>query len=326
MKHIVWGARTDTWGISGPTFELCYLTLIGLVWVSVILARRWLSTHARYRGEPLDQHPYLVAYLHDQTELTLLAALSALRVAGLVSTKGGKIVAHDSDTTTDRHPLERAILEELARSPAGRVELQRRARVRAVFTKLRGWLQREGLFALDVNRGRARWCALATVPVVALGVVRLADGVNAHKPVLFLLLSIMAAVILGIVLWSWEERRLHPLRDIELTRLRHTHAYLGPDYHPSWTAYGPQAAALAVALFGAAALWQADPEFAFSLGAPRVTRYRKWVSSNRVRVRAGGRSGGYGAGRTAGIGTSGCGGGSSWSAGGGDSGFSGCGG
>ncbi|MDG4826789.1 TIGR04222 domain-containing membrane protein [Asanoa sp. WMMD1127] len=47
-----------------------------------------------------------------------------------------------------------------------------------------------------------------------------------------------------------------------LDRLRREHAYLAPSQTPSYATYGPAGAALAVALFGLAALVHLDPAFA----------------------------------------------------------------
>jgi hypothetical protein len=44
--------------------------------------------------------------------------------------------------------------------------------------------------------------------------------------------------------------------------MRRSSKHLRPDSSPSWSTYGPGAAALGVGLFGTAAIWAADPAFA----------------------------------------------------------------
>ncbi|GIG92173.1 hypothetical protein [Plantactinospora endophytica] len=53
-----------------------------------------------------------------------------------------------------------------------------------------------------------------------------------------------------------------------LGRLRNAHRHLGPQSNPAWPVYGPHGAAVAVALFGQNAIWQADPQLARALGLP----------------------------------------------------------
>ncbi|WP_159079110.1 hypothetical protein [Plantactinospora sp. BC1] len=56
-----------------------------------------------------------------------------------------------------------------------------------------------------------------------------------------------------------------------VARLRNAQQHLAPSLDPAWTVYGPNGAALAVALFGPGAIWQADPRLARALGLPIPT-------------------------------------------------------
>ena len=67
--------------------------------------------------------------------------------------------------------------------------------------------------------------------------------------------------------------RSTPAGDAVLAAATRRWGFLKPSQRPAFTTYGPDAAALSVALFGGAALWWLDPEFAerFRVGGSRVT-------------------------------------------------------
>lgn len=55
-----------------------------------------------------------------------------------------------------------------------------------------------------------------------------------------------------------------------LDRLRAEQHELAPAMSPDWTVHGPQGAALAVGVFGTAAVWASAPALAAELGLPRT--------------------------------------------------------
>lgn len=67
--------------------------------------------------------------------------------------------------------------------------------------------------------------------------------------------------------------RSTPAGDAVLAAATRRWGFLKPSQRPAFTTYGPDAAALSVALFGGAALWWLDPEFAerFRVGGSRAT-------------------------------------------------------
>jgi hypothetical protein len=82
----VLAATGDTWGISGPTFLGLYAALAVLAVIATVLARRSL---ARSPAPAVRlNNPDDVAYLHGGAELTVLTALSAMYVAGLIAASG----------------------------------------------------------------------------------------------------------------------------------------------------------------------------------------------------------------------------------------------
>ncbi|WP_018349635.1 TIGR04222 domain-containing membrane protein [Longispora albida] len=103
-----------------------------------------------------------------------------------------------------------------------------------------------------------------------------------------------------------------------LNDLRRSNRHLHPASAPSWTVYGYSGAAMSAALFGAAAIWAADHEFADELGLPSA----KAAGYNSGMYSGGGCGGSSGS--ACGSGSSSCSGGSGSSCGGGGGG--GCGG
>jgi hypothetical protein len=73
---------------------------------------------------------------------------------------------------------------------------------------------------------------------------------------------------------------------------------------PHWRVYGPEAAALGIAVFGASALWAADPALAKDLGARQMLS----AGDSGGGSWSGGTAGGGGCGAGSGCGGGGCGG------------------
>ena len=121
-------------------------------------------------------------------------------------------------------------------------------------------------------RARARRGGWLMAIITLVGLARLATGLANGKPVGFLvavdLVAIVAtALLLRVPTLSSAGRRA-------LASQRRTNAHLAPKQSPAWSTYGPQGAAMGVALFGAAALWQADPVFSAAAGLSRQVRRR----------------------------------------------------
>jgi len=264
----VLAATGDTWGISGPTFLGLYAALaVGAV-IATVLARRSLvrSPASAVRLNNPDD----VAYLHAGAELTVLTALSAMYVAGRISSASGRQrVQAVGAPGPDAGELQRAI-HLSAQEPVPRGKLPDAPPVTDALRHIERRLIDAGLLVSAEQRKRIRRTAWMLWAVVAFGAIRAIAGYNAGKPI-GLLLALLAVVVVGAVVLSLTAPRRTNRGNAELTRLRSAHASLSPKLRPRWQVYGPEGAAWGVAVFGTSALWAADPALARELGTSQAS-------------------------------------------------------
>jgi uncharacterized protein (TIGR04222 family) len=263
-------ATSDTWGISGPTFLGLYLGLIVIAVAATVLARRRLARSATMTPvTPLDSHPDDVAYLHGGPELAVLTALTAMYLDGRITTSGQRRVRAVGSVGSRASELERAI-HRSAHQPVLRTALPGEPSVREALVRVERRLSEAGLLLTAEQRRRIRQAGWMLWVVVAVGVLRAVAGGTAGRSIGFLLVMTVAVAV-GAVVVSCTAPRRTDRGDTELTRLRSTHAGLAPQLRPDRQVYGATGAALGVAVFGASALWAADPAFATELGTQRPT-------------------------------------------------------
>lgn len=265
---MVTAAAPDTWGITGPDFLLGYAGLAVLA-TGYCLVRRRALTAGPERPPVTDWsgRPHDLAYLNGGADLAVYSALSAMHLRGTVVSERGRVSAVG---TLDRRPddLERAI----HRGTAKTVHRNRLPGQHAVCTALAAAHKRlvaDGLLLSDGQRARIRRGGLAMVAVAALGLVRLLAGVAEAKPVGYLVAVLAGVVVVAVGLLVMAPRRTR-LGTATLARLRSEEHLLSPSLKPDWTVHGPEAAALAVGLFGMSALWASDPAFAEELAVARA--------------------------------------------------------
>lgn len=261
----------DTWGLSDPTFLGIYLVLACCLLIAALVARRVLRSRgpATYQdgllGSDGQDGPFLAAYLAGGPKLALLAALCSLRVAGLVRGRNRRCERVDAPLPERLSELERAVLAAAGASPTRDGLLASRPVVEAL-NQLRDELVRRCLLVDHRARARYRRWGFAMLAVLVLGVVRLVAGASESKPVGYLAFSLALVAVVTALLWAITPERTG-FGERELTRLRTEHHHLSPSMRPDWAANGAMAAALAVGMFGAGALWAADPAFAEEVGA-----------------------------------------------------------
>jgi uncharacterized protein (TIGR04222 family) len=196
------------------------------------------------------------------------AAVARLRVAGLLTydTARGTLVARRGAATHDGTPLSAAVLAAVADGVPKDV-LTRDARVRAA---LRGLFANLGLRSL---RARGNWYQTglpaghfhgAGWPAFLFSLVGFAwVFVPPHR-----WSTNVPTVAVALVLAGWsahlsdDRKNLPTIGRRAFDRVKERNAHLDPAMSPALATYGPAAAALAVGLFGMAALRATDPALA----------------------------------------------------------------
>ena len=326
MNH---GVSTDTWGISGRTFLLWYCVVVAIVFAVVLLARRAMrrrvATQDESHGVPDD--PYLIAYLNGGAHLAVLSALASLHADGLVTSLRGRCTQLKLRTKASikhRPALDRKVFDELLQ-PRSVEALVSEPPVTKALYRLHAELTERYLLLSESDMRFCRRLGYLPLALCALGVVRLFTGMFALKPIGYLVLVLLPVIIGTVLLFGLAPAQHTNSGEHELDRLKTRYAHLNPTMNPDWTAHGSNAAALCVAVSGAAALKAAAPIFASDLF---TSNYR---SANRRRSPLGGAGqtgSSYLAGGFSGFSGAGCGGGSGCAGGGGSScgGGGGCGG
>ncbi|MTE14719.1 TIGR04222 domain-containing membrane protein [Nocardia aurantiaca] len=252
-------AATDTWGISGPAF-LQFYAIAALVAVIFGFARRtsvlrtidpaWLP------AGPL--RPSETAMLVDDKR-PVLAGLAQLRGHQIIDSTATPVRTPSDTEQRNLDPISGTLYAHLLGSPRRRIPDMVAATGSAV-SNLREKLTGEG-YLLGEKQRKALWTArIPLLGLLLLGLVRVFAGLSAHHPVGFL---IVAMIVLAVL--SWAVGRPSRLTRRGRDALAAAHAgnrHLRPANSPAYAAYGPDSAALAVALFGGLVLWTLDPALA----------------------------------------------------------------
>jgi uncharacterized protein (TIGR04222 family) len=293
-------ASGATWGISGPSFVGLYALLVLLVTVGLVVRQRGLRRRPA-PGGPVRLHPYELAYLKGGARLAAEAVLVGLRAADVLKPGPRKKTVQLTGRT---RPAGSTGVDQAAISLAASVGSYDRLRSELVHrpevAELRRRLEVAGLMHPERTAAAHLFTAwLLWLAVLGLGVARLVVGMSRGKPVAFLVvLLVVAAVCAVVTLRGQRGRTAAGYRLLEAARREGG----GPQEAASKGAarFGPMGASYSVALYGAAALWASDPQFAAAIGASRYSGAGGGSG-------AGGYSGGYGSGCSGG--SSGCGGG-----------------
>jgi uncharacterized protein (TIGR04222 family) len=220
-----------------------------------------------------DLTPVQLGYLRNGSGPAVAAALAGLRMRGLVGAETGRgaraVPAEGSAAIDPFHREIRALVE--TDEGLGVSDLGRRMK-----PQLRA-LERE-LIACGLHTPRAhRWLmgVAATPPaLVAIGgfafqmVTRSGAGIG-----WFWVFWAECAALVLMCFVVLDVPRSTPVGDAVLSAATRRWGFLKPSQRPAFATYGPDAAALSVALFGGAALWWLDPAFAerFRVGGSQAT-------------------------------------------------------
>ncbi|MGW0160048.1 TIGR04222 domain-containing membrane protein [Mycobacterium sp. NPDC003323] len=243
---------------TGPTYAIlgaaAATTVFAVVWRHLPVSRPPAKAGALSATE--------LAYLRSDAA-PVVAALAALRAGGRITTDGrvdpSVPAGPDTDWFTER------VFRRVAAEPG--------CTVRHLIIASRGDLPvlekalcARGLMRPAAERTRIRLGALPTLVAVLLGIgfcvhqlTQLPARESGKTWVPVIILATFAAVVLP-ALFS-VDRRTRAGRKL-LKGQQRKQEFLRPARRPAFATYGPAAAATSVALFGTAALWLVDPDYA----------------------------------------------------------------
>lgn len=277
-------APGDTWGISGPTF-LAAFAAAAVILVAIALVNRHAALRFPHQAATRLPTAGEIALLQGGPTRALHASLGALRAAGAIELEPGQRL-----TVTGPAPIRLARLDQAVYDAAHRrvtmSELPGDMRVASALAELHADAERSG-WLLDASQRRlARLGGVALIGIAVIGFVRTAAGIASDKPVLGIAALSIATLAVGVILCRVP--RHTPAWRTAVAEVRNRNRHLDPSRHPAWSTYGQTGAAMGVALFGASALWAADPAFAQRAGLAHMRAHTAASSS------AGGSCGGGG--------------------------------
>jgi len=295
-----------TWGISDPTFLWIYAglaataaLLAGLRWQHALGPRTGGTEHAE-----LDQTR--LALLNGGPQLAITTVAVKLHQDGVLRAgeKPGTLVAAGR-LAPGADALESAVLQAVERTPGIKTSaLRRDLRDSEAVTSLTARLADVGLLMKHETIMGLRRLSLLGVGLVVLGAARIEAG--AGNDALVGELTVMALAVGFATFLFW-----HRLRRVGTTaRGQALIAQRRRQGKTLSTSAGAAEIPMAVALFGGATLWTADPAIASTLGVPREGSWGSGGSGNGGGSGSGGcGGGGWGDGGGGGGGGGGCGGG-----------------
>ncbi|MGH8898893.1 MAG: TIGR04222 domain-containing membrane protein [Egibacteraceae bacterium] len=252
----------DTWGISGPTFLVIYGGLLAVTTMVVLIGRR---RRLAVPGEPAGQpalDTYDLAILNGGDELAVVTALANLREAGVVTVEEGQLKA-TQPLPRGAHPVEQGVYQALDEASSTRLRsVQALAARHPALMAVRERLVHHGLLNLSSQTRSVRRLALWFLPVLTLGIARLAAGIANGKPVGYLLVLLALTVVLSL----WAAGR--PARQTPSGRR------LLEQAHKAGALDGLTLGGLGgtIALLGLGQLWSSDAELADALGVRGETQ------------------------------------------------------
>jgi uncharacterized protein (TIGR04222 family) len=255
-------AMGDTWGISGPTFLRAYLVVGAIVLIGTLVLRRHVFGGASASGSV---SPEQAAYLNGGRRLAVYAALGGLRTAGAIDLDGSRRLRQAGPMPAGSTALDQAVYNAVGQRPR---DLVGDRWVADALQRIRYDLERAGLLTTVDKRRAASAGPLVLLALFAVGVARLVAGIANDKPVGYLVLTLIVLGVVTAVLLIRRPTRTRAGNEV-LQALRASNRHLAPSQYPAWSTYGPDRAAMGVALYGTGALWAADPAFASAANVRR---------------------------------------------------------
>jgi uncharacterized protein (TIGR04222 family) len=214
--------------------------------------------------------PVQLGYLRNGHGPAVVAALAGLRMRGLVCAEtepGAPAALGARSAVLDPFLTEvRALVESDGDLGVTGLAGRMKPRLRA--------LERE-LIAHGLHTSRAhRWMMrVAATPAVLVVMGGFPFQMAARSGAGIGWFWVECAALVLVCVFTLQVPRSTPAGDAVLAAATQRWDFLKPSRRPAFATYGPDAAALSEALFGGAALWSRDPEFAerFRVGGSRAT-------------------------------------------------------
>jgi uncharacterized protein (TIGR04222 family) len=278
----------------GPEFLVLYFTLLIIAVVAAVLLRlrlRGPGDALRAEQIPPDLHPLEVAYLVGGSKAVTDSAIAMLVQRGSLAVQGNKLVA-SSLAPQDVTPLEDAVYRAVAKkktvAKVGPVRKSVKDLTRSAISRL----QQLGLVPTDEQAASARKIpALLLVALLALGVAKIAVGIDRNRPVEVLVFLCAITFVFAVLFLVIRPRRTGR-GALLLERLKERHAALRTT---------------ARSAAGSAQLTPADATLAFALFGPAIFAAGPMHDLNRALQPPS--SGGTGCGSASSCGSGSCGGG-----------------
>ncbi len=300
-------AQGETWGISGSDFLLVYVGAAAVFLVVAVVARLSVTRSNQGAAPGRLPTPAEVAFLLGGRAQAAYSSLASLRTAAVIGVGAERGLTVTGPVPAGANRLDLAVYAAAQRDVRAR-DLPDHGEVQSAVAEIRDTVERAGWLPESSIRTRARLGAFLLLGLTAFGVVRIVAGAMNERNVGYLIALCVITLALGLSLLRVPRLTRSGRRAVKETQARNLH--LAPAHAPSWKTYGRDSAAMAVALYGTAALWVADPGFAAEADV------RRMATSGGASGSSGGDGGGGGGG------DGGCGGGD----GGGGCGGGGCGG
>lgn len=250
-----------------PSILTVLFSVIGVAaWVTTAVVRGKVVRSSGRELGALAESPEHVALLAGGAGQVVLVTIVGLVERKLLTAATGKVRACGLlpvDATAVEIAVHRA-----TGTPVTRSALRAVQGVRDAIAPIEATLEELGLLAAPREASRLRAIDRVMTAVAACGVVGVVWGFAFRAPDWQWLVM---TVVFGVV----AIRRLRSAPDVsaaackEIDRLAEHHAELRPALKPDWDLYGPQRAALGVALFGEDAIWASRPSLASALNLLR---------------------------------------------------------
>lgn len=258
MRTSIVAGPGDTWGIAGPDFLWLYAGLAALAIITAFVWRRgYLRGPSLHRARDLT--PTQAALLNGDRRLAVYSSLAALRAAGSIDTDVRGTLRQLGHAPVGASELDRTIHAAAGRGLTART-VQSDSAVVEVLKRTEQQLTQAGWLLDDDRRRAVRMASVIVFAVVAIGLARIFAGTLNDRPIGYLVLLIVPVVLIALLFLRVPRITTNAKRLVNQMRMRALH--LAPRQSPSWSTYGPEAAALSIGLFGASAFFLADPEFA----------------------------------------------------------------